>query len=196
MTLGADDPFAPAVVEVTEKVITEKALPISFNLNSLPNEIGHTPMRNLYAQGRCMLAIKERSIPTLAWKADYRGSKDQPLIGVYAFWDEKDTYSAVVLSRKLDGKHDGRDFGDGHTPVTLKMPLRSPRSIQLYRLKGDPRASNIDAMVVDLEGPMDIPPKCFDDETRAFEINERTGGGKGGIPPGSVYLYVFKGGIK
>ena len=57
-------------------------------------------------------------------------------------------------------------------------------------LSGDPRQTNRDAMNVAMVS-VDIPPAAL--ERGAFAVNERTGGGTGGLPPGSIFCYEFTG---
>jgi hypothetical protein len=45
-------------------------------------------------------------------------------------------------------------------------------------------------MTIDLQ-TQEVPAAALEKGT--FAVNERTGGGKGGMPPGSIYLYVFEG---
>jgi hypothetical protein len=142
-------------------------------------------LRNRYAWGDLM-GTEERSVPTVQ-----RKKAVYPLIGAYAMRD-KDRWSVFVVSRKLDGKHDGLDFGDGHTPVTLRLPFASASRITLHKLTGDPRLTNREKMSLRIES-QEIPPTKLDAGGKLFMIDQETGGGKGGMPPGSVYLYVFEG---
>ena len=139
-------------------------------------------LRNRYASGDLM-AVEERSAPTMQRRKDA-----YPLVGAYAMRDG-DRWSVFVVSRKLDGNHDGHDFGDGHTPVTLRLPFAKAAKIAVHKLTGDPRANNRKAMNISIQS-QDVPVAALKDG--AFAVNGQTGGGKGGLPPGSVYLYVFE----
>ena len=103
------------------------------------------------------------------------------------------SYSVFVLSRKLDGRHDGIDFGNGMTPVTLRLPFSSVQRITRYRLEGpngspvDPRANNRESLQVVI-GSKGIDTGYFSPD---FVIDENTGGESGGVPPGSIQLFVF-----
>ena len=130
-----------------------------------------------------MLALEQASMPTYR-----RNDEDVPLIGCYPFQD-KGTYSIVLTSRKLDGTHGGNDFGDGYTPVSIELPFKKANSITLYRLTGDPRSNNRKTMNIEIE-KVDIDATTLTSNT--FTINETTGGGESGMPPGSIYLYVFE----
>lgn len=144
-------------------------------------------MRNRYAQGSTMVQTVHNSEPTI----DSDG-KNIPLISSYALTDDY-SWSVFVLSRKLDGNHDGVNFGDGYTPVTLHLPFDSARAITRYRLESpdgtpvNPRDNNRFAENVVL-GKKTINPELFSSD---FIIDEKTGGEVGGIPPGSINLFVF-----
>jgi len=120
-----------------------------------------------------------------------RRKETYPLVGAYAMRD-KDRWSVFVVSRKLDGQHDGVDFGDGYTPVTLRLPFAKASQISLHKLAGDPRRTNREKMNIQVES-QSIPPARLNAENKTFLLDESTGGGKSGLPPGSIYLYVFEG---
>lgn len=139
-------------------------------------------MRNRYASGDLMV-VEERSVPTLQHKKE-----TYPLVGAYAMRD-KDRWSVFVVSRKLDGNHDGTDFGDGSTPVKLVLPFQKAGKITLHKFAGDPRLTNNDKMSIAIQS-QDVPASALDKGTLA--VNEQTGGVKGGMPAGSIFLYVFE----
>jgi hypothetical protein len=136
-----------------------------------------------------MLETKDLSMPTILWEEGWKKKAEKPLIRVYAMKD-KETYSVFVLSRKLDGKHNGRDFGDGFTPVTLRLPFAQARKIALHTLAGDPRSSNIDKRTLELQSK-ELPASVL--KGGALVVNSQSGGGDHGMPPGCIYLYVFEG---
>lgn len=140
-------------------------------------------MRNQFARGD-MVQVNEKSNPTILWS-----KHAYPLIGVFAMRDQ-DRWSVFVLSRKLDGRHDGHDFGDGATPVTLNLPFRSATAITLHKLTGNPRESNREKMNIAIQ-TQNVPVTTMKDGS--FAVNEAAGGDKNGMPPGSIYLYVFEG---
>ena len=140
-------------------------------------------MRNRFASGDLM-AVEEQSVPTIRWDKSV-----QPLVGAYALRDGK-RWTVMVVSRKLDGKHDGVDFADGHTPVTLRLPFRTATKITLHKLTGDPRESNREKMLIAPQS-QDVPNDSLAAGTLA--INARSGGAANGLPPGSILLYVFEG---
>ena len=146
-------------------------------------------LRNRYARGTTMLETKDISMPTILWEEGWKKKAEKPLIRVYALKD-KETYSVFVLSRKLDGKHNGRDFGDGFTPVTLRLPFAQARKIALHTLAGDPRSSNIDKRTLELQSK-ELPASVLKGGT--LVVNSQSGGAEHGMPPGCIYLYVFEG---
>ena len=147
-------------------------------------------MRNRFASGD-LVAVEARSTPTIERGAG-RKAETYPLVGAYAMRDG-DRWSVFVVSRKLDGEHDGVDFGDGYAPVTLRLPFAKAAKIAVHKLTGDPRANNRQKLNIALQS-QDVSPAAL--QNGAFAINGGTGGGKGGLPPGSVFLYVFEGAAK
>ena len=139
-------------------------------------------LRNRHARGD-LVTVEAVSSPTI----EIRG-ESHPLIGCYAFREER-RWSVFLLSRKLDGEHDGVDFGDGATRVALTMPPRAAERITLYRLTGDPRENNLEERRIAIES-IPVPAKALHDGR--FEVSSETGGLENGLPPGSVYLYVFE----
>jgi len=140
-------------------------------------------LRNRFASGDAM-QVGVESTPMLKL-----GEASYPLVGAYAF-REGDRWSVFVLSRKLDGHHDGADFGDGSTPVTLSLPFASAQRITLHRLAGDPRDNNRSEMRIAPES-VDVPGAAL--RAGEFQVDPQTGGAAGGMPPGSIYCYVFEG---
>ena len=160
-------------------------------------------MRNHVIRGD-MLAVGANSAPTMLYgdatafakararkrrKARKPNKRLAPLAKCYAFRD-RDRYAIAVLSLKLDGRHNGRDFGDGYTPVTIRLPFKKAASITLYKLVGNPRDTNMTEEKVKLV-QQPAPASAIDDGV--LQINAATGGGPGGIPPGTAFVYVFQG---
>jgi hypothetical protein len=159
-------------------------------------------MRNRCIRGE-MLATEVNSTPTITYgettglaQARNRDSgrggeskREVPLVNCYAFRDG-DRYSVAVLSLKLDGQHNGQDFGDGYSSVTLRLPFKSATKIALQKLVGDPRDTNMAEERVRLI-EHDVPSSAL--KQGVFKVNETTGGGRGGIPPGTAFMYVFEG---
>lgn len=139
-------------------------------------------MRNRLAPGN-MMAVETTTTPTLTWDKTI-----QPLVGAYAF-NQGEQWTVIVSSRKLDGRHDGHDFGDGTTPVRLRLPFRSARQITLHTLSGDPRASNIKMLTI---APRTVEIAADRLVNGELVIDSQTGGKPGGLPPGSILIYVIQ----
>jgi len=140
-------------------------------------------MRNRCASGDLM-AVEEKAVPTLQRKKDA-----YPLLGAYALRDGN-RWSVFLVSRKLNGEHDGTDFGSGQTPVTLHLPFAKAAKITLHKLSGDPRLTNREKLNFAIES-QDIPASAVDKGILA--VNPQSGGGKEGLPPGAIFLYEFEG---
>ncbi|MBI2569392.1 MAG: hypothetical protein HYV63_20450 [Candidatus Schekmanbacteria bacterium] len=144
-------------------------------------------LRNRHARGSEMTRVSFASAPSYD-----RGGAEIPLITAYALRDAT-SYSVFVLSRKLDGEHDGVDFGDGYTPVTLRLPFAAPARVTVHKLAqpdgraADPRSNNRAALNVDIVS-QDLPVSAF---SPVFVLDETRGADARGIPPGTAYLYVF-----
>ncbi len=139
-------------------------------------------MRNRLASGNLM-AVETTRTPTILWD-----KKIQPLVGAYAF-NQGERWTLGVVSRKLDGRHDGHDYGSGATPVSLRLPFQSARKITLHKLSGDPRASNSEKMNI-VPQIQEISADGLVDSK--LVIDSETGGLEGGMPPGSIYFYVIE----
>jgi hypothetical protein len=144
-------------------------------------------LRNRFAVGSEMVATVPNSQPTM----DNDG-EELPLIASYALRGDN-SYSVFVISRKLDGEHDGVDFGPGLTPLSLRLPIDRVTNMTRYRLEApdgspaDPRTNNRESLEVVI-GSRTIDPALFSSD---FVIDADTGGEAGGIPPGSINLFVF-----
>lgn len=144
-------------------------------------------MRNRWASGDLM-KVEEKSVPTYERKGG-KQKETYPLAGAYAMRDGN-RWTVIVVSRKLDGRHDDVDFGDGHTPVTLKLPFQSAAKVSLHKLTGDPRQNNREKLVIEPQS-VELAPATVNNGT--FIVNDQTGAGRNGLPPGSIFLYVFDG---
>lgn len=145
-------------------------------------------MRNRFISGSHMLETIHNSQPTINAEGE-----DIPLVSSYVIRGEH-CYGIFLLSRKLDGNHDGIDFGEALTPVTLHLPFSEVSSITRYRLESpdgsavNPRSNNrADLQVV--IGSKEIDIANF---SANYVIDQHSGGEVGGLPPGSVNLFVFQ----
>ena len=83
--------------------------------------------------------------------------------------------------------------------MTLHLPFSSARQITLHRLAGDPRQSNVPGLPTYSEKnlaieDLELSPKLTGSSliVDASHGGVKTGG-KEGLPPGSVFAYVFEG---
>jgi hypothetical protein len=150
-------------------------------------------MRNLFARGRRMFDVELSRVPAIERLEDKK-VRTFPLVSAYAFGDNS-SVSVAVLSRKIPGKHDGVDFGSGYTPVTIRVPsLTNVRRITLIKLAhrdgtpADPAENNRQDEKIVIHSS-EIPATSYRGTLR---IDEQTGGGPEGLPPGTVFLYVFE----
>jgi hypothetical protein len=134
-------------------------------------------LRNRVATGS-MVAANIVSTPSMTWD-----SVEYPLVGSYAFRDG-DTLTIFLLSRRLDGVHDGHDFGTGHTSVTLALPADPVGDATLYKLAGDPRASNRAAVA-----GKDPTALNIDIAESTVTLSRET---TIDLPPGAIYVYRVK----
>ena len=145
-------------------------------------------LRNRFASGD-LVQVNTMSVPEIT-RMENETETLYPLMDVYAFHDQNThIWSIIVVSRKLDGNHDGVDWGNGYTPVAITLPFDQAKKVTLHRLTGDPRWTNRDEQKVTIE-TLEIPTRKF--PNGVFKIEENTGGTTDGMPPGSIYLYQFK----
>jgi len=129
-------------------------------------------MRNRHASGD-MITSEVVSGPEIDWNgATY------PLLGTYAF-REGSKLMVFLLSRKLDGVHDGQDFGDGSIEVTLELPAAPTGTATLYSLSGDPRDNNRSGLNIDIR-------------QQSVELQQTS---TLTLPSGAIYLYVVDTGL-
>jgi hypothetical protein len=135
-------------------------------------------MFNQHAVGD-LLAVLTESVPTrTATAVGRRAAMAQaPEVAVYATRDG-DRLAVIAISRKLEGT----------TPTTLRLPITAARQVTLHTLTGDPRANNLDSEQV-RPARRDLPATVV---ARDFVLDESRGA-PGGLPPASVFMYVFAG---
>lgn len=126
-------------------------------------------LRNRMAEGRMIRSAVVES-PTINWDGE-----EIPLVSSYAFRAGRRLH-VFLLSRKLGGVHDGVDWGEGSTAVTLALPANPAGTATLYRISGDPRDTNRNGMEVEIEA---VATNLARETTIA-------------LPEGSIYLYVVE----
>lgn len=157
-------------------------------------------MRNRYATGP-MVRVRTESVPSIDLESisrEYPAVDDVPLVACYAFSDGR-RCSVFLLSRRLDKRDPAGEIVEpAITPATLRLPFKSAERIVLHQLSGDPRGSNVPGLPTynaDNFGIVSrtLPTSALKDGRLA--VDRTTGGAVHGavegLPPGSVYLYVF-----
>ena len=151
-----------------------------------------TMLYNLHVSPASMLLTVPLSGPTFDLEYEKDGAMvvkpDMNLASGFAFRDG-DRYLALFLNKKVDGEHNGYDFGDGSTPASIHLPFTNPGAITLYKISGDPRETNMDVENFQIV-TQSISTATF---AQQFAVNETTGGVSNGLPVGGIYLYEFTG---
>jgi hypothetical protein len=134
------------------------------------------------------LEIDTQSVPVADFPKRHlrRAVEDAPLVGVYAT-RAQDRLNVFVISRRTPGFPDAQDDGCG--PVEISLPIRGAASLTVHRMDGPYDAHNIGADRVKIE--TEALPLPVDPARLALGIG--TGAKACGLPPGSVYLYVYEG---
>jgi hypothetical protein len=109
-----------------------------------------------------------------------------PLVSVYAS-AAGDRVTLFLLSRKLDNFPVTGD--EGFTPATVKLPFAKAKKITLHKLAGDPRTNDLFEELHKVE-TVALDPKGF---SGTLAVNDKTGANARGLPPASVFCYVFEG---
>jgi hypothetical protein len=141
---------------------------------------------NQHATG-AMIATKTLEVPQI----DLQSAKTSkitrvPAVAAYATRN-KNRVAVILISRKMAGYPDPDD--SGFTPVSVDLPFRSAQSITLHRMSGEATAHNLHADNVTVET---LPlSKLW--RGQQLHVDPSTGGAAQGLPPSSVFLYVFEG---
>ena len=109
-----------------------------------------------------------------------------PMISVAAS-TRGDRVTLFLISRKLD--HFPITGDDGFTPARVQLPFSKAKKITLHKLAGDPRVEDRLKENTKLE-TLEIPAGRF---AGTLVVNETTGADKRGLPPASIFCYVFEG---
>lgn len=135
-----------------------------------------------------MLATQAVTVPTVDVQASAKSKNamQSPTVAVYAT-QHKQRVSVVLISRKLAGYPEPEDAG--FTPVLVDLPFKSASSVTLYRLTGNATAHNLTADNISVE-KLALGKRWHGS---SLVINEQTGADVRGMPPSSVFLYVFDG---
>jgi len=95
--------------------------------------------------------------------------------------------TVFLISRKLDNFPITGD--DGYTPATVKLPFTKAKTITLHKLVGDPRIDDR------FEEHTKVETTTLDAKTfkGTLAVNAQTGAETRGLPPASIFCYVFEG---
>lgn len=134
-----------------------------------------------------MLRTETLSVPSVNLKSfnQRQSVKNAPLIAIYATKNNH-RFSLFVISRKIP--HYPLQSDDGYTPVNITLPFKSAKSVQLYRMTGEPSDNNVLSENVTVKTIKIDPSKA----SQHFILNKETGADERGIPPASTFLYVFE----
>ncbi len=147
-------------------------------------------MVNNYCGAGAMLVTSSEAVPCfdlLNTNGTAVLQADITLASVYAFRRGND-YLVLAMNKKVDGVHNGLDFGDGSMPLTLRLPFTNPSRIMLYKLSGNPRLTNRQQLTFQIV-TQEIATAQFACD---FVVSDLTGGVSNGLPVGAVYVYVFE----
>jgi hypothetical protein len=147
-------------------------------------------MANNYCGAAAMLVTSSEAVPCfdlLNTDGTAVLQSDVTLASAYAFRRGSD-YMVLAMNKKVDGMHNGLDFGDGSVPLTLRLPFTNPSRIMLYKINGNPRLTNRQQMNFQIV-TQEIATAQF---AQDFVVNDLTGGVSNGLPVGAVYVYVFE----
>ncbi|NRA38683.1 MAG: PKD domain-containing protein, partial [Planctomycetes bacterium] len=145
---------------------------------------------NQYGLGDYLIT-KNHSQATHSFMVSERKKKPRlienvPLTGLYAT-RTKDSMTVFVLSRKIPGVIEGDD-PEAYTNVHFDLPFSSAKSVTLHRMCGLARSHNIYKQEVNVDTISSIP------FAKDFHLNKATTGmPRDGLPPNSIFCYVFSG---
>jgi len=163
--------------------------PLASNFEPAPAWLALS-LRNRTLRGD-MLDVEVPAVPAYRRKGPRsRDDRIVPLLGAYAFRDGG-TYMVVLVSRKLAGRHDGTDFGDGCTSVAVQLPFAQTSAITYSALRFDGLGADGSDKPALVSGT--APVSCFDPGSHTFLVGEASGARPEGLPPGSIYVYIFSG---
>ena len=120
-----------------------------------------------------MHEIVSHSVPTYE-----RSGQQIPLLAAYALFGDR-SCSLFLLTRKMPGKHGGKDLGDGTTPVSVTLPFDAIKKVTLHKIArsdgspADPRDNNLKSAKV---AGLHVNPACFDGALRWINAGQDLGG--------------------
>lgn len=136
-----------------------------------------------------MLRVDTRTVPS----ADIDSNEGKrvlhgtPQMAAYAT-RQGTRLNLFVISRKVAGFPFADDAG--YTPVVVELPFQHANSVTLYRLTGKPEASLLRGDFAGIDS-MHLPASVL--ANGKLTVNADTGADPRGMPPASLFLYVFEG---
>ncbi len=126
-----------------------------------------------------VLGVVTERVPTRAAAAVGRRAamEHMPEVAVYAS-RQGSRLAVFAISRRRDAP----------LPLTLRLPISGAGSVTLHTLTGDPAANNLDAENISLASHSLSPSVA----TSEFPLDASRGAAQG-LPPASVFCYVFEG---
>lgn len=127
-----------------------------------------------------MLAVEPLEVPTTDLPEVRRREavRDAPLVAAYATRDD-DRLTLVLVSRRIPGMPG--TAGDGHTPVSLDLPIAGAQSLTIYRQSGDWTSHNVATRQVEIEAETLPAPAGLP----RLEVPD--------LPPGEAMVLVLEG---
>lgn len=114
------------------------------------------------------------------------GMENGPLVTVASTMDG-DRCTVVLLNRKLDNFPVAGDAG--FVPATVRLPFAKARKLTLYKVVSDPRIDDRFEEHAKIRS-VELDPRRFDG---ALSVRADTGADDRGLPPCSMFVYVFEG---
>ncbi len=122
-------------------------------------------------------------LPATGRRAEVRNAEQ---VAIYATRKEQ-RLSLIALSRKVPDHP--YEENDGFTPTTVELPIRSAKSLTLYRMSGVYDLNNTETEQVKIE-KIQLPQ---DSISANFKIDASHGANDRGLPPAATFIYIFDG---
>lgn len=135
-----------------------------------------------------MLRVITEKVPRIDLKK-YKRRKavsQAPMVATYATRNN-DRFNVFVISRMMPNYPDINN--DGYVKTSLNLPFSKSKKVTLYKMTGNPEDNNLKADNVKIKKEI----INVTSDISHFKINKSTGADKRGLPPSSLFLYVFEG---
>ena len=115
--------------------------------------------------------------------------RDCPLVRCYPF-KQGSRWAVGLLSLKMPGQHDDKDFGDGSSKCSIRLPFSKATKVSLVTLEGDPRDTNDQELKIK-QRRVELPASVLKDGV--LTVDKSSGSKMDALPCGSMYVYIFEG---